>query len=805
MGRQLKLAQVESEILQYSSSAVFPQPTGSIKYLYLDQSASTLYRWDASTSQYVLLNNPTTPPTSGSSEGELYFADLATSARLAPNIYNNGVDGVGATLIGSSSGVLGQFNQPGKIDNVTPLATDILLLRSETIASRNGLYSITDLGSPTSSYVLTRVAYYDTGSEMYPSQITVLRGSYANQTFVQQTDNPTVGSSSIVFTQSPSTATQILPIMFMDTVTTGPLPAYTYTTGSLAIGQPGYGATLIATVTGSLGVIGGVTASLNARILAVSESNSVYNGSYTVTAPGTSRVGSVAGTPWKLTRIDYWKSMEPRNKEWVISRFGATEYGSRYVLQSSSITTANIGISQSLIFQKYLSPSAGGGITSAFPFTGSALITGSLTVTGSIVTTTGFTGSLQGTASFATSASWAPSISGPFGIANSSGSYTYYTSFSASVAAAPTGSAVEMFADVVETGSVEVILRNNVNIFGNGHTYTLNNSGLIHAIKTTTSSNISCSINNLTVIRRGSAGSINDNAALSLGVSTTGVINCAGSTFINQGSGSGINSQSGIAEINYATAIASTIYGAIGIFTSAGFRLNHSIGYGTAGGFGIRCHNGGNVSNCIGISDSGTGFYGDAGNFSNCTGISVSGPGFYGGGGSGGSAINCTGRSTSGVGFDTTNGINVVNCVGVSVSGVGLTSNITTHNCTGISNSSRGITLTNLAIAYNITAKSTNSYALMGTNTSKIYGGNIISEWNNATGYGIRGNGGNISPVISNCIIRLANSTSPYLFNDGTAASISMKGNTYTGGAPFNPNLTQAITSTQDNQGNIYL
>jgi hypothetical protein len=80
--------------------------------------------------------------------------------------------------------------------------------------------------------------------------------------------------------------------------------------------------------------------------------------------------------------------MQPNFKEFVVSRFGATEYGSRYVLQSSSITPANIGISQSLIFQKYLSPSAGGGsITSAFPFTGSALITGSLGVTGSVVIT----------------------------------------------------------------------------------------------------------------------------------------------------------------------------------------------------------------------------------------------------------------------------------------------------------------------------------------------------------------------------------------------------------------------------------
>jgi hypothetical protein len=32
-----------------------------------------------------------------------------------------------------------------------------------------------------------------------------------------------------------------------------------------------------------------------------------------------------------------------------------------------------------------------------------------------------------------------------------------------------------------------------------------------------------------------------------------------------------------------------------------------------------------------------------------------------------------------------------------------------------------------------------------------------------------------------------------------------MSGNTYRGGAAFAANLTQAITTTEDNQGNIYL
>ena len=79
-----------------------------------------------------------------------------------------------------------------------------------------------------------------------------------------------------------------------------------------------------------------------------------------------------------------------------------------------------------------------------------------------------FTGSLSGTASYANtalsssyalsasyasmalSASYAPTIipSGRFGISNTSGSYTYYTTFSSSMAAATSGQTVEMFADV---------------------------------------------------------------------------------------------------------------------------------------------------------------------------------------------------------------------------------------------------------------------------------------------------------------------------------------------------------------------
>ena len=457
-----------------------------------------------------------------------------------------------------------------------------------------------------------------------------------------------------------------------------------------------------------------------------------------------------------------------------------------------------------------------GGSTTQIQYNNAGVFGGvtNLTWNGTTLNATGsfsgsFTGTLTGTSSYATqalSASYAPTIipSGPFGIANSSGSYTYYTTFSSSIAAATSGQTVEIFADITETGSVTITLKNGVNINGNGHTYTLNNSGLIHALSAANSVTTSCNILNLNVIRTGSTGSILDNSALILGINGTGTINCAGSTFRNNGSGCGVlfNTNS-THEINYAVAYATTIYGAFGIFTSAGGKLNNCIGYGTSGGTGIRCHNGGDIQNCVGYSDSGYGIYGLAGNQSNSVGISTSGNGFF----SATSTFNCIGRSTSGIGFEALNGTNIVGCVGISVSGRGIsTQNVFMYNCTGISSSSSGVSFAGTGKAYNITAKSSTSYAMWGAiSTCQLYGGTIICDWNNAAGYGIRGNGGSIINVITNCTFNLSNLSAPYLFNDGVAQAITMRGNTYQGGAVFNANLTQATISTQDNQGNIYL
>ena len=104
--------------------------------------------------------------------------------------------------------------------------------------------------------------------------------------------------------------------------------------------------------------------------------------------------------------------------------------------------------------------------------------------------------------------------SGIFGIPDSTGLYTYYKTLTLAMAAAVSGNTIEMFADVIETGNVEVTLKDGVNINGNGHTYALNNSGTIHALKTASSVTTSCNLLNINVVRRGSTASLFDNSCL---------------------------------------------------------------------------------------------------------------------------------------------------------------------------------------------------------------------------------------------------------------------------------------------------
>lgn len=397
--------------------------------------------------------------------------------------------------------------------------------------------------------------------------------------------------------------------------------------------------------------------------------------------------------------------------------------------------------------------------------------------------------------------------SGIFGITNASGVYTYYATLTLAMAAATSGQTIEMFANITETGAIEITLKDGVNINGNGYTYTLNNSGSSNAFKVTNSTSINCSIINLNVIRTGSTGAQSANCCLYSGASTSGNIYLTGSKFTNSGSGSGIaiGSASTIS-IYDGTAIANTTFGSIYIESSAGAKVYNSTGISTSQA-GINCYIGGDLFNCIGISSSGIGIDGagatTAGNQFNCTGIAITGAGLT----TGLMSVNCIGRSTSGSGISSNSPSKVYGCVGISVSGRGI-SNVSSviYNSQGISSSGIGFLLqTSTAILYNCLAKSDSTYSIWGWNGSKVYNSIIECNWNNVGGNGIQGISGFITNTIVNCVFKLSNATAPYLNNGGTAQAISMRGNIYQGGGAFNINLTQAIVAVQDTQGNIFL
>ncbi|MFM2134417.1 MAG: hypothetical protein RL156_1698 [Bacteroidota bacterium] len=142
-------------------------------------------------------------------------SSYATTADLGSVTYNNGSSGIGATLTnaGTQAALV--------VDGYTMTAADVtnavrILVKNQSIASQNGIYVLTNQGSVSTNWVLTRATDFDqvgTGqNEVAPGDITyILKGTInANTQWVQTTDFPiTIGTTSLVFVQvaSPSSYT----------------------------------------------------------------------------------------------------------------------------------------------------------------------------------------------------------------------------------------------------------------------------------------------------------------------------------------------------------------------------------------------------------------------------------------------------------------------------------------------------------------------------------------------------------------------------------------------------------------------
>lgn len=128
----------------------------------------------------------------------------ATTTTLPSNTYNNGSSGVGATLTATANASL-------TIDGHTFVLADQgmrILVKNEATAANNGVYVLTQYGTGSQPYILTRATDYDTSGSGtneidQGDYLLIISGSAnANTSWIQQTALPiTVGTTAIVFLQ----------------------------------------------------------------------------------------------------------------------------------------------------------------------------------------------------------------------------------------------------------------------------------------------------------------------------------------------------------------------------------------------------------------------------------------------------------------------------------------------------------------------------------------------------------------------------------------------------------------------------
>jgi hypothetical protein len=131
----------------------------------------------------------------------------ATTADLGSVTYSNGSSGVGATL--TNAGTQATL----VIDGHTFTGTDVsnatrVLVKNESNQAYNGIYTVTNQGSGSTNWVLTRATDYDTSgtgtNEVDQGDyVLVINGTAnANTSWIQQTPLPiTIGTTAIVFLQ----------------------------------------------------------------------------------------------------------------------------------------------------------------------------------------------------------------------------------------------------------------------------------------------------------------------------------------------------------------------------------------------------------------------------------------------------------------------------------------------------------------------------------------------------------------------------------------------------------------------------
>jgi hypothetical protein len=173
----------------------------------------------------------------------------ATAADLGAVTYSNGTSGVGATLTKTSP--FATLSIDG-----SPTVGQRILVKSQTTTLQNGAYTVTNVGSGSTGWVLTRATDYDQSAEISAGDaFYVVAGStLANTTWVQQTPSPvTVGTTAITFIQFGGASTAGIKQPYAANGAVYATSTTALTTGTLPITGGGTGATTASTALSNLG------------------------------------------------------------------------------------------------------------------------------------------------------------------------------------------------------------------------------------------------------------------------------------------------------------------------------------------------------------------------------------------------------------------------------------------------------------------------------------------------------------------------------------------------------------------------
>jgi hypothetical protein len=120
----------------------------------------------------------------------------ATTANLAGYTYNNGTSGVGATL---TAGANGAFST----DGVSPALNSRILVKNQSTAAENGIYTLTQVGDGSNPAILTRSTDYNQIAQIQPGDLIVVNAgtTLANSSWLQTATVAVIGTDAINFSQ----------------------------------------------------------------------------------------------------------------------------------------------------------------------------------------------------------------------------------------------------------------------------------------------------------------------------------------------------------------------------------------------------------------------------------------------------------------------------------------------------------------------------------------------------------------------------------------------------------------------------